>query len=107
MPTNVQTMIETTAENAAARGMRHALDETVGGFLRPGIPEGIGFAVGFTILGIGLSVRARRRHLQRIEQKLDYLAEGEPEEELDGVAAAREGRRDRRTARRSRATIQA
>jgi hypothetical protein len=80
--------------------MRHALEETLGGFLRPGIPEGIGFAVGFTILARGLSVRARRRHLERIEQKIDHLAADEPAQGTDRGAAAREGRRRRRVARR-------
>lgn len=100
MPVTVQTMVAETAERAAARGMRQALDETVGGFLRPGIPEGIGFGVGLTILTIGLSVRARRRRLQRIEQKLDYIAADEPEQDIDGVATARDARREQRLARR-------
>ena len=72
-------MIERTAENAAARGMRQALDEKLGGFLRRGVPEGVGFAVGFTILAVGLTVRARRRRLERIEQKVDRLAADEPQ----------------------------
>ena len=77
MPTTVQTMIEGTAHQAAARGMRQALDETLAGFLRPGIPEGIGFALGFAILAKGLSVRARQRRLAQIEQKVDQLVEDE------------------------------
>jgi hypothetical protein len=79
MPTTVQTMVARTAENAAARGMRQALDETFGGFLRPGVPEGIGFAVGFMIRGVGLSVRSRRRRLERIERKLDHVVADESE----------------------------
>ena len=99
MPTTVQSMIEETAGHAAAWGMRQALDETVRGFFRPGIPEGIGFAVGLTTLAVGLSVRARRRRLERIEEKVDQLAADEPEQEID-AAAAREERRKRRLARR-------
>ena len=97
MPTTVQTMVEQTAEEAAARGMRHALNDTVRGFVRPGLPEGIGFAAGFTLLAVGLSVRARRRHLQRIEEKVDQLAADGPEH--DAVPAAHEERRQRRLER--------
>jgi hypothetical protein len=79
MPTTVQTMIAGTAEQAAARGMRQALDETLGGFLRP---QRIGFAVGVTTLAVGLSVRARRRRLERIEQKVDQLLADEPEHDF-------------------------
>lgn len=79
MPTTVQTMIAGTAEKAAARGMREALEERLGSFL---------FVVGFTTVAIGLSAFARRRHLQRIEQKVDQLAD-EQEEVLGGLAAAR------------------
>lgn len=100
MPVTVQTMVAETAQHAAARGMRQALDETVGGFLRPGIPEGIGFGVGLTILTIGLSVRARRGHLRRIEQKLDHLVEEQSEQDIDGVTTARAERREQRLARR-------
>lgn len=111
MPTNLQTMIGSTAERAVARGVQEAVDDTIGGFFRPGIPERIGFVVGLTILGVGLSVRARRRKLERIEEKVDVLVTEEvladdapqledgPEPEI-GVAAAREGRRERRLARR-------
>lgn len=88
MPTTVQTMIAGTAEDAAARGMREALDETLGRFLHPGVRRGIGFVVGFTTVAVGLSAFARRRHLQRIEQKVDQLA-AEHEEVLDGLAATR------------------
>ena len=99
MPTTVQTMIAATAGQAAARGMRQALDETLGRFLRPGVPERFGFAVGLTTLAVGLSVRARRRRLERIEQKVDELLADEPEQDFDALAAAREERRERRRAR--------
>jgi|SRR5919199_1226044 hypothetical protein len=98
MPTNVQTMIAGTAERAAARGMRQSLDETIGRYL-PRVRKGIGFAVGFTIVAVGLSVHARQRHLARIEQKVDQLGD-EQEEVLDRLASAREERRQRRLARR-------
>ena len=87
MPTTVQTTIAGTAERAAEHGMLRAIDETFQRFLRSGTPERIGFAVGLTAVLVGLSVRARRRELQRIEQKVDHVAE-ELEEELDVVAAA-------------------
>ena len=98
MPTTVQTMIERTAHHAAARAMRETVDETLGGFLRPGVPEGIGFAVGFAILAKGLSVRARQRRLAQIEDKVDQLVENESEQETDGNSAAREERLERRRA---------
>ena len=100
MPANLQTM----AEHAVASGVRRAVDDTVGGFFRPGIPERIGFVVGLTILTVGLSARARRRKLHRIEEKVDVLvpdealAADDPASELD-IPAAREARRERRLAR--------
>jgi hypothetical protein len=84
--------------------VRRAVDDTVGGFFRPGIPERIGFVVGLTILGVGLSVRARQQKLRRIEEKVDVLvpdevlAADDPAAEID-FPAAREARRDRRLAR--------
>ena len=91
MPTTVRTMIAGTAERAAARGMLRAIEETLLRFRRSGTPQRIGFAVGLTAIVIGLSVRARRRDLQRIEQKVEHVAD-DLEEELDVVAASREAR---------------
>lgn len=79
-------MIAGTAERAAAHGMLRAIDETLRRLRRSGAPERIGFAVGLTAVVVGLSVRARRRDLRRIEQKVDHVAE-ELEEELDVVVA--------------------
>ena len=96
-------MVERTVERAAARGMLRAINETLGGLRRSGTPERLGFAVGFMTVAIGLSARARQRHLQRIEEKVDQLVDGpeqEPEQDLDRFAAAREERRQRRLSRR-------
>lgn len=82
MPATAQTMIAGTAERAAAHGMLRAIDETLRRLRRSGAPERIGFAVGLTAVVVGLSVRARRRDLQRIEQKVEHV-----EEALDVVAA--------------------
>jgi len=61
-------------------------------FRRSGTPGRIGFAVGLTAFAIGLSVRARRRHLRRIELKVEHVADDL--EELDVVAASLEARRE-------------
>jgi len=86
MPTTVQTAVAGTAERAAARGMLRAINATLVRFRQSVTAERIGFGVGLTAIVIGLSVRARRQKLQRIEQKVDYLAD-ELKGELDVVAA--------------------
>ena len=87
MPTTAQTMIAGRAERAAAHGMVRAIDETLLRFRRSGAPERLGFALGLTAVVVGLSVRARRRDLRRIEQKVDHVAK-ELEEEVDVAVAA-------------------
>jgi hypothetical protein len=59
--------VEEAVEVGVSRG--------IGRYLNPGIAEKVGFAVGATILIVGVAAQTRRRRRERIEQKLDIVAE--------------------------------
>jgi hypothetical protein len=71
VPTTLPEMIAGSVEEGVEVGVRRGVDR----YLHPGIAEKVGFAVGATILVVGFAVQSRRRRQDRIEQKLDTVAE--------------------------------
>jgi hypothetical protein len=71
VPTTLPQMIAGSVEEGVEVGVRRGIDR----YLHPGIAEKVGFAVGATILIVGLAAQSRRRRQERIERKLDVVAE--------------------------------
>jgi hypothetical protein len=71
VPTTLPQIVAGSVEEGVEVGVRRGINR----YLHPGIAEKVGFAVGATILIAGLTAQSRRRRQERIERKLDTVAE--------------------------------
>jgi hypothetical protein len=75
VPTTLPQMMAGSVAEAVEEGVEVGVRRGISRYLHPGIADKIGFGVGATILVVGRAAQSRRRRQERIERKLDMVAE--------------------------------
>jgi hypothetical protein len=73
MAVSLPKLIRSSVVEGVSTGVENAVTRQVKAFIRPGIPEKVGFAVGAIILGTGYYINARHKEMSRIKKIAEEL----------------------------------